>query len=69
MASIQVRANGKPFDVPVGTSVAGFIRARDLDPAFVVVEWNGEPLERARYESVALADRDRLELIRAVAGG
>jgi thiamine-phosphate pyrophosphorylase len=33
------------------------------------VEHNGEPLERARYEEVVLADGDRLELVRAVAGG
>jgi sulfur carrier protein ThiS len=28
-----------------------------------------EPLERSRYEEVELADGDRLELVRAVAGG
>jgi thiamine biosynthesis protein ThiS len=49
--------------------VAGFIRLRSLDPRFVVVERNGEPLERARYEEVALDEGDRLELVRAVAGG
>jgi thiamine biosynthesis protein ThiS len=50
-------------------SVAEFIRSRDLDPRFVVVELNGEPLERDRYEDVTLAEGDRLELVRAVAGG
>jgi len=35
----------------------------------VVVELNGEPLERARYDQVRLAPGDRLELVRAVAGG
>jgi len=49
--------------------VADFIRARDLEPGFVVVERNGEALERATYETVVLADGDRLELVRAVAGG
>jgi sulfur carrier protein len=50
-------------------TVAGFIRMRELDPRYVVVERNGEPLERARYEEVRLAEGDRLELVRAVAGG
>lgn len=62
-------ANGKIYEVPARTTVAGFIRHRDLDPQFVVVEHNGEPLERARYEDVRLDDGDRLELVRAVAGG
>jgi sulfur carrier protein len=66
---MRVTANGKPFDVEPGTTVAGFIRLRSLDPRFVVVERNGEPLERARYEEVALDEGDRLELVRAVAGG
>ncbi len=52
-----------------GLSVAGFIRERGLDPRYVVVEHNGEPLERRRYEEARLRDGDRLELVRAVAGG
>ena len=66
---MRVTANGKTYDVPSGTTIAGFIRSRDLDPQFVVVEYNGEALERAKYEEIALADGDRLELVRAVAGG
>ncbi len=68
-APIRVTANGKTYEVAEGTTVAAFVRQRDLDPQFVVVEYNGEPLERARYEDVALAEGDRLELVRAVAGG
>ena len=66
---MRVVANGKPYEVNGGTTVAAFIRARDLDPRYVVVEWNGEPLERGRYGQVTLSEGDRLELVRAVAGG
>ncbi len=66
---MRVTANGKTFDVDEGVTVASFIRSRDLDPQFVVVEHNGQPLERARYNRVRLAEGDRLELVRAVAGG
>ena len=66
---IRVVANGTAFDVDDGTNVSAFIRSRDLDPRYVVVELNGEPLERPRYEETTLADGDRLELVRAVAGG
>ncbi len=66
---MRVTANGKAVDVDAAMTVADFIRSRGLDPRFVVVEHNGEPLERARYEAIVLADGDRLELVRAVAGG
>jgi sulfur carrier protein len=66
---VRVTANGKSFDVEPGTTVAGFIRLRSLDPRFVVVERNGEAVERARYEELTLGEGDRLELVRAVAGG
>jgi thiamine biosynthesis protein ThiS len=66
---MRITANGKPYEVESGTTVAGFIRSRELDPRFVVVERNGEPLERDRYGKVRLSDGDRLELVRAVAGG
>jgi sulfur carrier protein len=66
---MQITANGKSYELDEGVTVATFIRSRDLDPRFVVVERNGEPLERERYEAVALTEGDRLELVRAVAGG
>jgi thiamine biosynthesis protein ThiS len=66
---VRVTANGKPFEVRDGVSVTEFIRQRGLDPRYVVVERNGEPLERSRYGQVMLVDGDRLELVRAVAGG
>lgn len=66
---MRITANGTPYEVDAGSTVAAFIRQRDLDPRFVVVERNGEPVERARYDLLVLAEGDRLELVRAVAGG
>jgi sulfur carrier protein len=66
---VRITANGRTFEVEGVTTVAAFVRNRGLDPRYVVVERNGEPLERTRYEEVELADGDRLELVRAVAGG
>jgi sulfur carrier protein len=66
---VSFSVNGRPYDVEAGTTVGGFVRQRGLDPKFVIVEHNGEALERARYDAVVLSDGDRLELVRAVAGG
>ena len=66
---MRVTANGRTLEIGEPTTVAAFVRSRGLDPRYVVVERNGEPLERTRYEEVELVDGDRLELVRAVAGG
>jgi sulfur carrier protein len=66
---VQVAVNGTIFDLPEETTVSELIRMRGLDPRYVVVERNGEPLSRDRYGAVVLEDGDRLELVRAVAGG
>lgn len=66
---MRVTANGTDFEVERQVTVAEFIRSRELDPRHVVVERNGEPVERKRYEELVLEDGDRLELVRAVAGG
>lgn len=65
----QVTANGRSYEVAAATTVADFVRARGLDPRYVVVERNGEPLPRTRAEETRLAEGDVLELVRAVAGG
>jgi sulfur carrier protein len=66
---VLVVANGTELDVEEGLTVAAFIRVRGLDPRWVVVERNGEPLSRDRYDELTLSPGDRLELVRAVAGG
>jgi sulfur carrier protein len=66
---VRVTVNGTAFDLDATVTVAGFVRGRGLDPRYVVVERNGEPVERGRYDDIVLEDGDRLELVRAVAGG
>lgn len=67
--AVRFLANGRRYEAAPGTTVEAFVRQRGLDPRYVVVERNGEPLERARYAEVLLAEGDRLEVVRAVAGG
>lgn len=69
---MRVAINGKEREVGdggEGLSVASLIREVGLDPRFVIVEHNGEALNRARFDDTVLEDGDRVELVRAVAGG
>ena len=64
-----VIANGKPVDLPDGTTVAGLLDSLGVAGRVVVVERNGEPVERSATSTTHLADGDRCEVVRAVAGG
>jgi sulfur carrier protein len=66
---MTVVANGKPRALPDGATIAEFLDGLGWKPEWVVVEHNGEPLARDRYRAVRLRDGDRLEVVRAVAGG
>jgi sulfur carrier protein len=66
---MRVVSNGEPVELPDGATVGDLLGALGLGARWVVVERNGEPVERRHVATTVLADGDRLELVRAVAGG
>ena len=67
--TVSVVANGKPREIDEGITITDLLSEYGWRPEWVVVEYNGEPLERARYPNVRLRAGDKLEIVRAVAGG
>jgi thiamine biosynthesis protein ThiS len=67
--SATVHVNGKEQAVETGETVAGLLERLGLGARFALVERNGEPVERARYEEVRVEDGDSLVVARPVAGG
>ena len=65
----EIRVNGKSREVAGDVTVGGLLGELGLDARWVIAELNGEPLSRDRFAAVRLSDGDRLELVRAVAGG
>jgi sulfur carrier protein len=61
--------NGDETEVPDGATVLDLLTQLGLGPKWVIVERNGEPVERRDVKRTSLADGDRIELVRAVAGG
>ena len=66
---MTVEVNGRERELAPGETVASLLEKLGLGAGFALVERNGEPVERARYAEVELADRDRLVVARPVAGG
>ena len=66
---MRVVANGETVEVPGGATVDDLLRQLGIGGRWVLVERNGEPVERADIPATRLEEGDRLELVRAVAGG
>jgi sulfur carrier protein len=66
---MKVVANGDRVELADGSTVDDLLALLGLGGRWVLVERNGEPVERRHLSTTVLADGDRLELVRAVAGG
>lgn len=66
---IRVVVNGDPVEVPDRASITELIEALELRKRVAAVEHNGDAVPPSEFASRRLADGDRLELVRAVAGG
>jgi sulfur carrier protein len=64
-----VLVNGEPRALPDEATLASLLASLRLSPEWVLVERNGEPVERARYATLRLAPGDRIELATPMAGG
>ena len=66
---MQVVANGSSVQLADGATLDDLLAQLGLGAKWVVVERNGQPVPRRETATTVLADGDRLELVRAVAGG
>lgn len=66
---MRVSVNGEGREVAEATSVAELLRALSLEGCRVVVECNGEVVERRDHATRLLCPGDRLEIVRFVGGG
>jgi sulfur carrier protein len=66
---VKARINGDEHELADGTTVADLLRTIGAPPAGIAVAVNEHVVPGTRHASTALADGDRVEIIRAVAGG
>ena len=66
---MTVEVNGREHELEGEETIESLLEKLSLAAGFALVERNGEPVDRARYAEVELADRDRLVVARPVAGG
>jgi sulfur carrier protein len=65
---MTITVNDKPYTTDQCT-IEGFLRERGFEPRLIVVELNGEILQRVNWDAVRLKDGDILQMAHMVAGG
>jgi sulfur carrier protein len=66
---VTVIANGSAVELAEGATLADLLAALGLGARWVVAERNGEAVNRGAMATTVLHEGDRVELVRAVAGG
>ena len=66
---MTISLNGEKADARGATTVADLVQRYQLPPEAVLVEHNGLALHRHEWPGRSLAEGDRVEFIRVVAGG
>ncbi|MFF0826239.1 sulfur carrier protein ThiS [Brevibacillus sp. NPDC003359] len=65
-----VQLNGKKVELAEEiTTVRALLTSYSLQEKIVVVERNGEIIDRSTYEQTPIADGDRIEIVHFVGGG
>ena len=66
---MKISVNGERVDAREAKTVAQLIDRYQLPPQSILVEHNGLAVHRHEWAERSLAEGDRVELIRVVAGG
>jgi sulfur carrier protein len=66
---MQIYVNGSPTQVQDDTPMSALVEGLGLTGQRIAVEVNAELVPRSRFETHALRDGDRVEIIHAVGGG
>ena len=70
---MKITLNGKEFDVPTGTTIAGLVKLRQqsghLRTTAYAVERNREVVIRPQHAETRLEADDQLEIVVMVGGG
>ena len=66
---MRIVVNGEPREVEDGLTLAALVAALGVPGRFTAVAVNREVVRRDGYAGTVLADGDRVEIVRPMAGG
>jgi len=66
---MKLTVNGKPVELPGGSTVAALVSHLGVEPARVAIERNQDVVPRRTWSEAQLADGDQVEIVTFVGGG
>jgi sulfur carrier protein len=66
---MKLQVNGKPVELPDGSTVAALLQHLAVEPAKVAVERNQDVVPRRTWDAARLDDGDQVEIVTFVGGG
>ena len=66
---MKLLVNGRPIEVPDGTTVRALLDRMEVDAGRVAVERNQDVVPRRTWSEVGLTDGDQIEIVTFVGGG
>jgi thiamine biosynthesis protein ThiS len=66
---MKLVVNGKPVELPDGSTVAALVSQLGVEPARVAIERNQDVVPRRTWAEAQLADGDQIEIVTFVGGG
>ena len=66
---MKISLNGETVDAREAKTISELVKRYELPPQSILVEHNGFALHRHEWSEQLLAEGDRVELVRVVAGG
>jgi thiamine biosynthesis protein ThiS len=67
--SISISVNGKPMEVPPGTTVEGLLTLLNVKREYTAVAVNRDITPKSTYTAVTLSEGDKVEIVRPMGGG
>ena len=67
--SVKITVNGKPMDVEPGLTVDGLLTLLNVKREYTAVAVNRDVVTKSDYDTLKLAEGDRVEIVRPMGGG
>ncbi|THC43200.1 sulfur carrier protein ThiS [Massilia sp. Mn16-1_5] len=65
----EIELNGEPYRLPADQSLDDLVRALGIEGQAVALAVNREVVRRQEWSGRLLAQRDRVDIVRAIGGG
>jgi sulfur carrier protein len=66
---MKLTLNGQARDMEIGATVSDLLISLQLAEKLVLVELNGQAVQRADFPAIKLDEGDSIEIVRMVGGG